>query len=61
MDRRQESCGAKRPYGLFGVVEVLSKYLQSANPRLKDRATRVAELCQKVAAEMRIPAQEIDA
>jgi response regulator RpfG family c-di-GMP phosphodiesterase len=43
-----------------GVVEVLSKYLQSANPRLKDRATRVAEMCQKVAAEMRLPSQEID-
>jgi HD-GYP domain-containing protein (c-di-GMP phosphodiesterase class II) len=43
-----------------GVVEVLSKYLQSANPKLKDRATRVAELCQKVAAEMRLPSQEID-
>jgi response regulator RpfG family c-di-GMP phosphodiesterase len=43
-----------------GVVEVLSKYLQSANPRLKDRATRVAELCQKVATELRLPAQEVD-
>ncbi len=43
-----------------GVVEVLSKYLQSENPRLKDRATRVAELCQKVAAEMRLPSQEVD-
>jgi hypothetical protein len=43
-----------------GVVEVLSKYLQSANPRLKDRATRVAELCQKVAVEMRLPSQEVD-
>ena len=43
-----------------GVVEVLSKYLQSANPRLKDRATRVAELCQKVASEMRLPSHEID-
>ena len=43
-----------------GVVEVLTKYLQSANPRLKDRATRVAELCHKVAAQMRLPAQEID-
>ncbi|MGE5192615.1 MAG: HD domain-containing phosphohydrolase [Deltaproteobacteria bacterium] len=43
-----------------GVVEVLSKYLQSANPRLKDRAARVAELCQKVAAEMRLPAREVD-
>src|SRR5262245_13300060 len=43
-----------------GVVEVLSKYLQSANPRLKDRATRVAELCQKVAVEMRLPSREVD-
>jgi hypothetical protein len=43
-----------------GVVEVLSKYLQSANPRLKDRAARVAELCQKVAAQIRLPAHEID-
>src|SRR5262245_41184326 len=43
-----------------GVVEVLSKYLQSANPLLKDRATRVAELCQKVAVELRLPAQEVD-
>jgi hypothetical protein len=43
-----------------GVVEVLSKYLQSANPRLKDRATRVAELCQKVALEMYLPPAQID-
>src|SRR5262245_17409312 len=43
-----------------GVVEVLSKYLQSANPLLKDRATRVAELCQKIAVEMRLPAQDVD-
>lgn len=43
-----------------GVVEVLSKYLQSANPRLKDRATRVAELCQKVALEMYLPPDQID-
>jgi hypothetical protein len=43
-----------------GVVEVLSKYLQGANPRLKDRATRVAELCHRVASQMRLPPQEID-
>src|SRR5262245_37667517 len=43
-----------------GVVEVLSRYLQSANPRLKDRATRVAELSQKVAAEMRLSSQQAD-
>jgi response regulator RpfG family c-di-GMP phosphodiesterase len=41
-------------------VEVLSKYLQSANPRLKDRATRVAELCQKLALEMYLPPAQID-
>ncbi|MGQ0634623.1 MAG: HD-GYP domain-containing protein [Planctomycetaceae bacterium] len=43
-----------------GVVEVLSKYLRSANPRLKDRATRVAELCQRVASELRLMPQETD-
>src|SRR5205807_5833228 len=43
-----------------GVVEVLSKYLRSANPRLKDRATRVAELCHKVASEMHLPPEQID-
>lgn len=43
-----------------GVVEVLSKYLQSANPRLKDRALRVAELCRKVAEQMRLSSQESD-
>jgi hypothetical protein len=43
-----------------GVVEVLSKYLQSANPKLKDRATRVAELCQKVATELSLSPHLID-
>lgn len=43
-----------------GVVEVLSRYLQSANPRLKDRASRVAELCQKVAGELRLSPQQTD-
>jgi hypothetical protein len=43
-----------------GVVEVLSRYLQSANPRLKDRATRVAELSQKVAVELRLSSQQAD-
>src|SRR5258708_19818976 len=38
-----------------GVVEVLSKYLQSANPRLKDRATRGAGLCQQAAAHIPPP------
>lgn len=43
-----------------GVVEVLSRYLQGAHPQLKDRAVRIAELCQRVAQEMRLSAKEID-
>ncbi len=43
-----------------GVVEVLSKYLQSANPRLKARSVRVAELSQAVATELRLPGSEIE-
>lgn len=43
-----------------GVVEVLSRYLQSANPQVKARSTRVAELGQKVALEMKLPRKEID-
>lgn len=43
-----------------GVVEVLSKYLQGANPRLEARSSRVAELSQRVAQRMGLSAQEID-
>lgn len=43
-----------------GVVEVLSQYLQSANPNEKSRSIRVAELCQGVAEEMRLPRRQID-
>ena len=43
-----------------GVVEVLSRYLQSANPRLKDRSKRVAELSQRVAAQLRLSEKEVD-
>lgn len=43
-----------------GVVEVLSKYLQSANPRVKDRSTRVAELSQQIALEMRLSRRQVD-
>ena len=43
-----------------GVVEVLSKYLQSANPKIKTRSIRVAELSQKVAEEMNLPRKQID-
>ena len=43
-----------------GVVEVLSKYLQSANPHVKARSTRVAELSQAVAENMKLSRKEID-
>ncbi|HVX11341.1 MAG TPA: HD domain-containing phosphohydrolase [Pirellulales bacterium] len=43
-----------------GVVEVLSRYLQSANARLKARSIRVAELSQKVAVAMRLPVKLVD-
>ena len=41
-----------------GVVDVLSKYLQSANPKVKARSTRVAELSQSAAEEMRLPRKQ---
>jgi hypothetical protein len=43
-----------------GVLEVLSQYLQGANPRLKARAIGVAELAQQVAVRMRLSPSEID-
>ena len=43
-----------------GVVEVLSKYLQSGNPRVKARAIRTAEIAQLVADEMRLSQQQVD-
>ena len=43
-----------------GVVEVLSRYLQSANPHLKDRSVRVAELSQMVAVRIKLSPKQID-
>jgi hypothetical protein len=43
-----------------GVVEILSRYLQSANARLKARSIRVAELSQKVAIAMKLPVKLVD-
>lgn len=43
-----------------GVVDVLSKYLQSANPRLKARSARVAELSQQVAVDLHLSSQQVD-
>jgi hypothetical protein len=43
-----------------GVVEVLSQYLQSANPLMKARSIRVAELSQLLAAKMKLSPKQID-
>lgn len=44
----------------IGVVEVMSQYLQSAHPKLKARAVRVAELSQKVAEEMKLSPKSVE-
>ncbi len=43
-----------------GVVDVLAKYLQSANPEAEARTIRIAELSQEVAREMKLPRKQID-
>jgi HD-GYP domain-containing protein (c-di-GMP phosphodiesterase class II) len=43
-----------------GVVEVLSKYLQSANPHMQQRSEEIAEMSQKVAVEMSLSPKEVD-
>jgi hypothetical protein len=44
----------------MGVVEVLSQYLQSANPNMQSRAKRVSLLSEKVAKTMGLSDSEID-
>ena len=43
-----------------GVVEVLARYLQSADSRLHDQAMRIVQLCEQVAQRMRLPRREVD-
>lgn len=43
-----------------GVVEVLARYLQSANSGLKHKSDRICSLCDEVAREMRLSDKEID-
>lgn len=43
-----------------GVVEVLSKYLQSADPKVKARSTRIAELSEAVARELKLTRKDVD-
>ncbi len=57
-DRHSKGAEAREAY--LGVVEVLSAYLQSVNPRLQTRTRRVAELSEKVGRKLRLPDQELD-
>ncbi len=43
-----------------GVVELLSRYLQSVNPQLEHRSQRVARLSEQVAQKLRLEPREID-
>ena len=43
-----------------GVVEVLSKYLQSGDAKVEARSTRVAELSQAVARELKLTRRDVD-
>ena len=43
-----------------GVVEVLSKYLHCADPKVRARSVHIAELSQAVAEELKLPVRAID-
>jgi len=43
-----------------GVVEVLSHYLQSAHPSLKDHSHRVAAICRELAEHLKLGQKEVD-
>jgi hypothetical protein len=43
-----------------GVVEVLSRYLQSAHPSLKDHSHRVAAICRELAEQLKLGQKEVD-
>jgi hypothetical protein len=43
-----------------GVVEVLSHYLQSAHPSLKDHSHRVASICRELAEQLKLSQKEVD-
>ena len=44
----------------IGVVEVLARYLNSADPKVPDRTAEIAQLSQEVAAQMRLSDKKID-
>ncbi len=43
-----------------GVVDVVSRYLQGANPGADDRASRVTRLCKEVSQTLKLSPKEID-
>ncbi len=43
-----------------GVVEVLSHYLQSAHPSLKDHSHRVASICRDLAEHLKLSQKDVD-
>lgn len=57
-DRKQALNELHEAY--VGVVEVLSQYLQGANPRLRARSSRMAQLAQQVAVRMRLSPGDVD-
>ena len=57
-ERTQKAAELHEAY--VGVVEVLSKYLQGANPLLGAKSNRVAELSQRIGQRMHLSARKVD-
>lgn len=57
-DRYRKATEAHEAY--VGVVEVLTRYLQTIHPVLENRTQRVSKLSEQVAAKMRLSPKEID-
>lgn len=57
-DRSQKAVEAREAH--VGVVEVLARYLQSANPGLQSRAARISHLSEQVARKMRLSEKEVN-
>lgn len=57
-DRTAKALEAREAH--VGVVEVLARYLQNANPKLQSRALRISAMSEAVAKRMRLSEREID-
>lgn len=44
----------------IGVIEVLSKYLQSANPTWHSKSKRISNLCERIAKRLKLSKQEVE-